>query len=135
MAWILQVLFLWSMTFIKLSALLFYRRLLKESCSRSFIYTTWAAICVLVVSTITIFFVFVTICSPVEAYWKQVYPDYKHFTCRSAKSLLITNETAAAFNVVTDIYSLVMPALLVTKLRLTKQQRIAMVFILGVGSM
>jgi hypothetical protein len=134
-AWIIQIIFLWSMTLIKLSALMFYRRLVKESCSKRLLYTSWAAIFVLVVSTIVLFFLFITTCSPMSAYWRQVYPDYKRFTCRSRESLLIINESSAAVNVVTDIYSLAIPAVLVTKLRLTRRQRIAIMIILGIGSM
>jgi hypothetical protein len=135
MAWILQVLFLWSMTFIKLSALMFYRRLVQGSCSKRFKYTIWGAMCALVFSTFALFFLFITTCSPVEAYWRQVFPTYRKFTCRSQKSLLVINEASAAVNVITDIYSLVIPALLVTTLQLTRRQRIAVMFILGIGSM
>jgi hypothetical protein len=131
----LQVLFLWSMTFIKLSALMFYRRLAKDPCSKRFLYTIWGAIFALVFSTLILFFVFITTCSPIEAYWRQVYPTYKNFTCRREPSLLIINETSTAVNVITDVYSLVIPALLITKLRLTRRQRIAIMIILGIGSM
>jgi hypothetical protein len=123
------------MTFTKISALMFYRRLVKESCSKRMIYTIWVAIWFLIVSTIALFLVFITTCSPIEAYWRQVYPTYKRFTCRAKSSLLIINETSTAVNVITDVYSLVIPALLVTKLRLTRRQRIAIMFILGIGSM
>jgi hypothetical protein len=126
------------MTFIKLSALIFYRRLVKETFSKRFLYITWVAIFALVASTIILFFAFITTCDPMDAYWKQVYPDYKKltkFTCRSQESLLVINEISTGFNIISDIYSIVIPTLLVTKSRLTNRQRIAVMLLLGVGSM
>jgi hypothetical protein len=131
----LEVSFLWSMTFIKLSVLIFYRHLFKESSSGRLIYTSWGAICVLVTTSIIVSALVFTTCNPISAYWLRVYPGYGQFTCRTELSIFIINETSVVVNLITDIYSLAIPALLVTQLRLSRRQRIAVMFILGIGSM
>jgi hypothetical protein len=130
-----EVSFLWSMTFIKLSVLMFYRRLFKESYSRRLIYTSWGAICFLITTSTIIFALIITTCDPISAYWLRVYPDYRQFACRTPRSIFIVNESTVVVNLMTDIYSLAIPTLLVTQLRLSSRQRVAVMFILGIGSM
>jgi hypothetical protein len=76
----------------------------------------------------------VTACLPLETLWRSTDPTFsKPFRCQSQKLQLVVALTGASLNVATDVYAVVLPALLVLQLKVTNRQRIALMAVFGLG--
>ena len=68
---VIEILFVLATGLIKVSILLFFRRLGSRGVSKAFRTTTWVAIGFTIASTITFFISPLTGCRPISAYWEQ----------------------------------------------------------------
>jgi hypothetical protein len=115
---------------------MFYRRLVAGTYSRKFKWAIWCAIGFVIAYTITFFVVICVSCQPLEATWRQYDPKWtlKHkFTCAPKKNQVRIAELVGGLSVITDFYSVMLPAALVMQIRINKKQRYGLFFIFGVG--
>jgi hypothetical protein len=94
----------------------------------------WVAIAFVVVYTLLFCIFLLTECSPIDAQWNQLNPTYtKKYHCVSINAQVLQGRISGGFMVFTDFYSVTLPAILIFRLALTRQQRIALIFVFGVG--
>jgi hypothetical protein len=119
-----------------MSVLLLYRRLASGSCSKTFKWAIWAAIAFVVLYTITYTILLVTACNPVEAQWLQYdlrWAKTHKFKCLDPNIQKRTATSAGALSTFTDLYSVMLPAILLVRIRIQKRQRWGLLFIFGLG--
>ncbi|RDI88319.1 hypothetical protein Vi05172_g1937 [Venturia inaequalis] len=136
-AYIIESLFLWSTCLTKVSVLMFARRLVRGTCSRNFKWAIWAAIAFVLAHTIAFYVLTFVACRPFVALWQQYNPDWLAknpvFFCTDAVLTTQLSKLAGALSVVTDFYSVMLPAVLIFKIRITKRQKYGLLFIFGLG--
>lgn len=115
---------------------MFYRRLVSGTYSQTFKWAIWAAIAFVIIYTIIFFCLLITTCTPVEAIWQQFSFEWveKHkFKCASDAKIVAASKAAGGLSVVTDFYSVMLPALLLMRIRISQRQRYGLMFIFGIG--
>lgn len=136
-AYIIESLFLWSTCLTKVSVLMFARRLVRGTCSRNFKWAIWAAIAFVLAYTIAFYVLTFVACRPFVALWQQYNPDWLAknpvFFCTDPVLITQLSKLAGALSVVTDFYSVMLPAVLIFKIRITKRQKYGLFFIFGLG--
>ncbi|KAK5411110.1 hypothetical protein LTR06_006000 [Exophiala xenobiotica] len=130
-AWLIEFFFLSGTACTKISILFFYRRLTSGIPSFWFLYLTWAAIAFTVSYTIGLLVELFVICRPLTSYWESYSPTYdKKFTCANEHVPFLFS---AAASVTSDVYTVVLPMLLVRKLQMTCRQRLSMYALFSAG--
>jgi hypothetical protein len=120
--------------FTKISVLLFYRRLVARTFSKKLKWAIWIAIGIVAVYPVALALNMLNMCYPLKAEWEAVYPDYTaHYICQSEKALDSTAIAGGILSVVTDFYSVTLPATLVFNIRITGRQRLGLFVIFGLG--
>ena len=119
---------------IKISVLLFYRRL-SVKFSKTFLVATWIGIAY----NILYFFGFglslMLICRPLHSYWDSFNPKWAathHFHCGTESIAL---PASSAFSVFGDLYSTLLPLILVYNLKLPHRQKLALYGLFALGFM
>jgi hypothetical protein len=129
-------LFFASTSFTKVSVLLFYRRFVVGTYNKRFEYLIWAAIGFVLVYTIVFSILIITACSPVEALWMRYDPAYTHpYKCIEIGIQVRLAKLAGALSVITDFYSVILPSTLLLRIRISRRQRMGLLFIFGIGFM
>lgn len=132
--WFIQAFFLISIGFTKLSVLLFYRRLVSNTYSYKFKIALWLAMILVFLVTVTFLIILCTLCSPIEAYWRQYDPTYtRSFSCRSVSGQKDTSIVSGTLSVFTDWYSVMLPVTLLWRIKINRRQKIGLAFIFGIG--
>lgn len=131
----IESLYLISTSTTKISILLFYRRLARGTVSTPFMYAVWAAIASVVIYFFYFFTALIFTCNPVEAYWMQIDPVWlsQHqdkFACHGEASNLIAS---AVISVIHDFVACGLPAILLWKLKISKNQKVALGGLFSVG--
>lgn len=119
----------------KLSVLLFYRRLVAGLCSRKFKWAVWAAMIFAVVIAFTFLVILITGCHPLSAYWEKydfVHPISKYH-CPSDNATAALGKAAGALSVFSDFYSIMLPAVLLMRIQITRRQKYGLIAIFSVG--
>ena len=152
MGFIVEVLFFWSTCFTKVSVLMFYRRLVEGTLSQKFRVAIWAAskllhlrqplkmlissVAFVIAYTISFFVVIVVACDPIRAIWMQFDLKWRaenDFTCTPQATQVHIAKLIGALSVVTDFYSVLLPAALVLQIQISRKQKIGLFFIFGLG--
>jgi len=136
MAFLIEIFFLFSTCSTKISVLLFYRRLVSDTCSRNFKLAVWVAIAFVVAYTITFLCLMLTNCDPVKATWMRhdfAWTETHPYKCASNHVVVAVSEAAGCLSVVTDFYSVMLPAALLMRIRINRRQRFGLIFIFGLG--
>ncbi|KAF2434105.1 hypothetical protein EJ08DRAFT_694126 [Tothia fuscella] len=134
--WLVEALFFWSTCFTKVSVLMFYRRLVVGTYSRKFKWAIWIAISFVIAYTIVFFIIICVGCFPVEATWRQFDSQWvikNQFTCAPRNTAIHLAELVGGLSVITDFYSVMLPAVLLMQIRLNKRQKYGLFFIFGIG--
>jgi hypothetical protein len=132
--WMSQWCYLFSTGAVKISVLLFYRRL-SVSFTRGFLWATWVGI-VFNLAQITAFSIaLLTLCRPISAYWTSfdrvwAMEHQGEYQC-SYEGLSLT--MSAVVSVVGDFYAALLPSLLIIKLKMPLRQKIALMGLFAVG--
>jgi hypothetical protein len=127
-------LFLWSTCFTKLSVLLFYRRLVAGTYSKLYKIALWSAMGVILAYTLIMFSLLVGTCTPVDAFWRKFDPAYmEHYHCTGPRAQTKVSQLTGSLSVITDFYSVLLPALLVFRMTIPRRQRIALMLVFGLG--
>jgi hypothetical protein len=124
--------YIFATSSVKISILLFYRRL-SSNFNRLFFVATWIGIAYNIAYLVTFLFVIGLSCQPIKAYWLQLDPVWHlthHFTCTDEH---ISLPTSASLSVVGDFYATMLPCILILKLDLPRRQKLALysLFLLG----
>jgi hypothetical protein len=126
--------YLFSTGFTKISVLLFYRRLVTGTCSRRFKFCLWAAMALIVCYTLAYVILLLVTCIPLQATWLKIDPTYtKSYRCASTGVMTKVSELSGAFSVITDFYSVLLPAILLLQIKITRRQKLGLMAIFGVG--
>lgn len=121
---------------IKLSVLLFYRRLGKGLVSRAFRWIMILTFIMVLAYTISFCIIPIVMCNPVSAYWDQVDfrvrfgPKKYDFTCINEGADVVANGVAST---VTDFIVAILPTILCWKLQIPMRQKIALYSIFAVS--
>ena len=129
--WIGSFIFLFTSCCVKISVLLFYRRLVNGLYTKPWIYALHGGIAFIVAYTLAFFLTLIFTCSPTEGYWKAYSPaPGKTYRCTNT---LPINIVAGVCVIVSDLYAVAMPMLMTRKFTLPRQQKFLLnvVFCLG----
>ena len=130
-AWLIEIFFFTSTCFIKISILLFYRRLVAGQHTNRFKAAVWIALLYNIFYTMIFFVLLFTDCQPLEARWKQFDPRYTvTFHCLSQKILA---PLSGGLSCLSDLFSVLIPICVVFTLKLDAKQKIGLTFIFGLG--
>jgi len=75
-------------------------------------------------------------CDPVKAIWMQhdhAWTKTHSYKCVSNHIVVAASEAAGGLSVVTDFYSVMLPAVLLMRIRTNGRQRFGLIFIFGLG--
>jgi len=136
--WIGQFLFMFSLMFTKLSVLMFYRRLVAGTFSMRTRLAIWTAMAIAVITTIVFSCLLLAACRPVHSAWMQYDMTWNmahrdDMWCVDPEKQLLSGRLAGIFSVITDFYTVLLPAIIFMRIQITKRQRWALIFIFGVG--
>ncbi|OAP60014.1 hypothetical protein AYL99_05016 [Fonsecaea erecta] len=123
-----------GITLIKTSVLLFYRRL-SVKFSRAFLIATWIGIIYNILYFLSFGLTLLLLCNPIHSYWDGFNPLWAathHFHCGSESVAL---PASSAFSVAGDLYSTLLPLILVYHLELPRRQKIALYALFALGFM
>ncbi|KAI7486035.1 hypothetical protein KC357_g2810 [Hortaea werneckii] len=132
-SWLAQMTFAWGTGFVKISVLLFYRRIQSGAFNRPWLIAIYGAIAFTVVSTAVMAVLLVINCLPTEAYWMVYSFDWhKDYTCRRVVSI---NAVAGALSLLSDLYAVVLPCVMLSGLEISRKQKIGLnlVFLAGLS--
>jgi hypothetical protein len=113
---------------------MFYRRLVAGTFSKRMTWALWTAIAFIVMYSIALFIFMFNMCYPLEAYWRQYDPTYTtKYHCQNQGVLDASAMIGGALSVITDFYSVTLPAILFLKVNITRKQRFGLFVIFGLG--
>ncbi|KAG9777535.1 hypothetical protein ABEF93_000394 [Exophiala dermatitidis] len=119
-------------TLIKISVLLFYRRL-SVKFSRIFLVATWLGIVYNVLYLAGFGLTLLLICDPVRAYWKQFDFSWAASTSYKCGAENVALPASAGLSVLGDLYSTLLPLLLIFNLDLPLRQKAALYSLFALG--
>lgn len=131
--WIAEFFFLLGTLCVKISVMLFYRRLVRRSISRSWRIAVWAAIVFTVAWTFGLILALIINCEPTKAYWMayDISWTLTHtYHCTDTKWI---NSLTGALTIISDVYAVVLPCLLLRKLKMERRQKLQLDFLFGLG--
>ncbi|OAL04900.1 hypothetical protein IQ06DRAFT_323837 [Phaeosphaeriaceae sp. SRC1lsM3a] len=129
----MEVIYLGTSTFTKLSILTFYRRLSASVLSRPLLIAIWTSIVFVAAFGPACIFALIFTCSPVEAYWFRFTTSWLRthkYHCTDEVAYLVAVITISTIQ---DFIACLLPLFVVCKLRLPTRQKLglAVVFLLG----
>lgn len=113
-----------TLVFIRISLFLQYWRLIREITQYRTFFLSFST--VVMMWSLGILLTLVFICVPVEGYWNKTIPA----KCLGDKEVQITNSIG---NIITDLSLLALPIPIIWKLNLSKERKIALTGIFGLG--
>ncbi|KIX01242.1 uncharacterized protein Z518_08967 [Rhinocladiella mackenziei CBS 650.93] len=130
--WVSMWCYVTAASLVKISVLLFYRRL-SVRFSKLFLVATWVGIVYNILYLIAFGLALLLICHPVQAYWKSFDPGWASthkFNCQTEG---VSLPASAGLSVLGDFYSTLLPMLLIFHLDLPRRQKLALygLFVLG----
>ncbi|KAK6441144.1 hypothetical protein LTR95_002641 [Oleoguttula sp. CCFEE 5521] len=130
-AWALEVIYLITTCCIKVSILLFYRRLTAGTYARRWKIATIIAIVFTVIYALGFLILLMNACKPLEAYWDSLSFFYdKPYTCIHSDLINPINGALAAFG---DAYAVLLPILMLRHFGAPRRQKIALNIIFALG--
>ncbi|KAI9763863.1 MAG: hypothetical protein M1840_009047 [Geoglossum simile] len=124
-----QFLFLWASSLVKLSILLFYRRMSVAVSQKSFSRAIWITIVFVTCFHISAVLGLVISCNPVESGWDISIPNHRCFNQRAFKMAV------TVINTLTDFVIILLPLPTVWSLRLRRNQKTVLSCIFLTGSL
>jgi hypothetical protein len=123
--WICQLCYMVALSCVKVSVLLFYRRL-SVSFTKTFMILTWVGIAYNIAFLCGFILALMLICRPLEAYWLSFdlsWPKTHNYKCGSEQ---IGQPLIGLLSVIGDFYSAMLPMILVSRLAMPKRQKRAL---------
>lgn len=128
-----EIFYVASTSLIKISVLLFYRRMGQRTVSPRFITIIWISIASVIAYSIAFIVVIFVSCQPFKAFWLQVDPVWSKthpWTCYDEAAHLFA---ATGISLVQDVIATSLPAWLCWKLQLPLRQKLALNAIFALG--
>jgi hypothetical protein len=120
--WIATLLFLASSSCTKISILVFFLRLLDRHIHRELYWTVIVAISFIGVSFVAFSLLTILSCNPVQAAWMSLDVTWPvAYNCNGRKMADLLN---GIFSISTDVFSVVLPVLIVRRLQISQKQKI-----------
>lgn len=123
-----------SVSLIKISVLIFYRRMAFQTLSKPFLWALRLAIASVIAYMIAFFCVLFTVCRPFNAFYKQVNMNWiragNQYQCIDEGAYLLAG---TSITVVQDFITATLPLVLFWKLQISFQQKIALAGIFALG--
>lgn len=130
-AYFAEIFFLASTCLSKLSVLTFQRRLLQRTHNPRYTRAIDCAIVFTVMFWLAFFLFLIFSCTPTRAAWKSMDITYDEpFKCRHRN---IPDPMTGILSVASDIYALIIPELLIYKLRLERKTKLILYLVFGSG--
>jgi len=128
-----MILFHVSTCLIKISILLFYRRLIVRTYSCTMQKAIYASIAFTIVFFVAFSLLLVFICVPTSASWTgmDVFSS-KVYRCHSRR---IADMLHGIFSMLTDLYALIIPNIVVMRMQLPRKQKLMLYAVFSCGSM
>lgn len=127
---------MYGTTFAKVSVLLFYRRVVDGTCSRLYKISVWIAIAFVVLYTVVFTILLITNCMPVEAAWRRFDLNYtKPYKCLSPDVEALKTVVWGALSIFTDFYSVILPAFILLRLKMSFRQKLGLYMVFALGFM
>jgi hypothetical protein len=114
---------------------MFYRRIVDGAVTRKYKLAIYVAMFFVVACAITFTLILIFTCKPVNYYWLQFDLTPHSGTCISPKSQATAATLAGVTSVISDLYCILFPASLLTRLRISKRQTLGLLFIFSLGFM
>lgn len=125
--------FLASMTCIKCSVLLFFLRLVDRRVFCGIYYAVIGGVIFTILWFLAFLFVLIFACNPVRAaYMGMDWTWTVHYSCAAREPSDLMN---GIFSILTDVYAIVLPALIVRGLQITRTRRLILYGVFGCGLM
>ncbi|RMZ87538.1 hypothetical protein DV736_g5229, partial [Chaetothyriales sp. CBS 134916] len=123
--WVSELCIILSLSFTKISVLLFYRRL-SVSFSRGFFIAVWVGIIYNILFAISFLLAICLMCRPIEAWWLNFDPvwvaEHAHsVTCGKER---VMEPISGILSSVSDTYTALLPMILISRLDLPSKQKI-----------
>lgn len=129
-----EITYIVATSLIKISILVFYRRMAFQSLSKPFLLALRLAIASVLAYMVAFFCVLWTVCRPYDAFWKQVNIDWlragNKYQCIDEGGYLLAG---TAITVAQDFITATLPLTLFWKLQISKRQKIALAGIFALG--
>jgi hypothetical protein len=122
--WIAQVFFVFSMLCLKLSVLLFFRRTIKDTVDRRWVWALRCAIGITVCYSLGVVLAYMLQCRPLDAFWKAFGGNYhKSYTCNDFTKIAVVT---GVLNVFSDLIIVILPCIMLNQyhLRISRQRNI-----------
>lgn len=130
--WITQLFFLLSTCSIKVSILLFYRRLPPGTHTWLFSCAVLAAIAVIVAYPVAFLLILIFQCQPLDSYWMRFAPDYNGvYQCRTKEAISLP--ISAYLSTIIDFLVLLLPLWQVQNIKLPRRQKWTLYAIFSLG--
>ena len=124
LGWLSMMFFVISMSAIKASVLLFFLRLIDNRHSRTLYYTVIAGIVLIALAGTAFIFVLIFSCQPISAVYRGMDPKWlTEYRCINREPSDLFN---GIFNICTDIYSIILPVLVVRGLSMDRKRKIVL---------
>lgn len=132
----MEIIYIIATTLIKISILMFYRRITSSLVSRGFLIAVWTSILFVAAWGIASTFALLFTCWPVEAYWYRFTTSWLRthkYKCHEEIRPLIA---IISISTAQDLIVCILPMFLVAKLRLPPRQKFALagLFLIGLGT-
>lgn len=109
---------------VKVSVLLFYRRMRAGTFNKRWMWLIHGAIAFTVLYTMALILALIFSCIPVQAYWKSLDPTWNHkYSCADTFPL---NTGAGVLSVFSDVYAVVLPCVMLQGLEIGLRQKIGL---------
>jgi hypothetical protein len=113
---------------------MFYRRIVAGTFSKKLQWALWIGIAFVTLYTIALGIFMLNMCDPLEAFWKLYDPTFERkYRCLSQDVQDDSAIISGCLSVITDFYSVTLPAILIFKVKVTKRQRWGLFVIFGLG--
>jgi hypothetical protein len=102
--------------------------------STTYKWIIWCSIAFVVLYTFTFFIIIVMSCVPIYALWHQYDPGFKTpYRCSSSSSAYASSMVTGVLSVVSDLYSVLLPAYLLFSLAISRKRKLGLAVIFGAG--
>jgi hypothetical protein len=126
--------------FIKLSVLLFYRRLVSRTTSFNYKIAIWSAMAFIVLYTVAFTLELFLACRPFNGFWNRynltvLQNDPGSVHCQSPRTAFVSATIAGALSVFSDWFSVMLPAVLLLQHNISVQRKLGLMIIFALGYM
>ncbi|SRR6266480_30058 len=134
---VLEIVYIAATGLTKISILLFYRRIVDTSISKWLKWAARASILFVVMYMVTWTFAILLGCRPLDSYWLAVNADWRKSNVRGVDWQCynegVSTAVANAVSIIQDFLTCGIPMFIFWRLQMSRQQKIALAILFGVG--